>query len=88
MSKSETIFIREMVFCHSALWAANVMASAPAAVLGNKERGHLLEMEETVFMDLPYQPALPTFGLLSHDKEIDFFLILATIILGFSVGCL
>ena len=64
MSKSGTIFIREMVFCHSALWAADVMASAPAAVLGNEERGHLLEMEETVFMELPYQPALPTFGLL------------------------
>lgn len=74
-----------MVFCHSALWAADVMASAPAAVLGHEERGHLLE---TLFMELPYQPALPTFGLLSHDKEIDFFLILATIILGFSVGYL
>lgn len=55
------------------------MASTPAAVLGNEERGHLLEMEETLFMELPYQPALPTFGLLSHDKEIDFFLILAAL---------
>lgn len=74
-----------MVFRHSALWAADVMASAPAAILGNEERVHLLEMEETIFMELPYQPALPTFGLLSHDKEINFFLILATINLGFSV---
>lgn len=61
-----------MVFCHSALWAADVMASAPAAVLGNEERGHLLEMEETLFMELPYQPALPTFGLLSYFGHYNF----------------
>lgn len=82
-----------MVFLHSALWAADVMASAPAAILHNEERGHLLgmaerEMEGTIFMELPYQPALPAFGLLSQDREIDFFLVLATIILGLSVVCI
>lgn len=46
MNKSGCIFIRELLFLHSALWAADVTASAPAAILENEDKGHWLGVAE------------------------------------------
>ena len=41
MGKSGIIFEGRELFLLSALWAADVMASAPAAMLGNEDKGHM-----------------------------------------------
>lgn len=46
MRKSGIIFRRGELFLHSALWVADVMASAPAAILDNEDKGHMLGMAE------------------------------------------
>lgn len=92
MSRSESSFIREMVFLHSALWDADVKACTPAAILDNEDKDHLLRMAEQrdgrSHLHGVAIPALPTFGLLSCDVQTNFFLVLAAIILGFSVVCI